>query len=157
MTQQAWEKVCIDYARPFLGTMLLIIVNAQQYWLDVQPTIVATLIYAIGKFQATFTTHGFPATLVTDNGRIFFQQSVGRFLDKVWYSLKENCSVPPARSNLLVEGAVQTLKHGIRKMAGDGCLETQVLSFLFKNRITSHSTTGFCQTSTTPRSITSRH
>lgn len=56
----------------------------------------------------------------------YFTAKCWKFLDKVWYSLKENCSVPPAPSNILVEGAVQTLKHGIRKMAGEGCFKTRV-------------------------------
>ena len=62
-----WERVHIDYAGPFLGTMFLIMVDAYSKWLEVHPNRVTTSRATIEKLRATFATHGIPTTLVSDN------------------------------------------------------------------------------------------
>ena len=136
-----WERVHIDYAGPFLGTMFLIMVDAYSKWLEVHPTRVTTSRVTIEKLRATFATHGIPTTLVSDNGSNFCSEEFEDFLTKNGIHHRKTAPYHPS-SNGLAERAVQTFKDGIKKMSEEGSLETRVSRFLFKYRITPHSTTG---------------
>ena len=89
-----WERVHIDYAGPFLGTMFLIMVDAYSKWLEVHPTRVTTLRATIEKLRATFATHGIPTTLVSDNGSNFCSEEFEDFLTKNGIHHRK-ISVPP--------------------------------------------------------------
>ncbi len=136
-----WERVHIDYAGPFLGTMFLILVEAYSKWLEVHPTRVTTSRATIEKLRATFATHGIPTTLVSDNGSNFVSEEFEEFLTKNGIHHRKTAPYHPS-SNGLAGRAVQTFKDGMKKMSEEGSLETRVSRFLFKYRITPHSTTG---------------
>ena len=135
-----WERVHIDYAGPFLGTMFPIMVDASSKWLEIHPTRVTTSRATIEKLQATFATHGIPTTLVSDNGSNFCREAFEDFLTKNDIHHRKTAPYHPS-SNGLAERAVQTIKDGMKKMSEEGSLETRVSRFLFKYRITPHSTT----------------
>ena len=118
----------------------------------------------IEKLRATFATHSIPTTLVSDNGSNFCSEEFEDFLTKNGIHNRKTAPYHPS-SNGLTESAVQTFKDGMKKMSEKGSLETRVSRFLFKYRITPHSTTrGLAsrnahgpQTPITPRFITRRH
>ena len=63
-----WSRIHIDYVRPFLGKMFLLIVDSYSKWLEVHVTTNATVATAINKLQTTFTAL---EVLVSDNGPAF--------------------------------------------------------------------------------------
>ena len=136
-----WERIHIDYVGPFLGKIFLIMVDAYSKWLNVHPTIVATSRATIEKLRSTFAIHGVPTTIVNDNGSNFCSEEFEEFLAKNGIHHRMTARYHPA-SNGLVERAVQTFKEGMKKMSNKESLETRVSRFLFKYRITPHSTTG---------------
>ena len=136
-----WEIIHIDYAGPFLGKMLLIMVDAYSKWLEVHPTNVATSRATTEKLRSTFAIHGLPKTIVSDNGSNFCSEEFEEFLAKNGIHHRRTAPYHPA-SNGLAERAVQTFKEGMKKMSNKESLETRVSRFLFKYRITPHSTTG---------------
>ena len=136
-----WERIHIDYTGPFLGKMFVVMVDAYSKWLEVHPMNVATSRATIGKLQSTFAVHSLPAIIASDNGSNFCSEEFEDFLAKNGIHHRRTASYHPA-SNRLTERAVQTLKKRIRRMSNKESLETRVSRFLFKYRITPHSTTG---------------
>ena len=123
-----------------MGAMFLILVDAHSKWLDIHIVNSATSLATIEKMRSTFATHGLPEVLVTDNGSVFTSAEFADFAKQ--NGIRHVFSAPyhPA-SNGLAERAVQTFKEGMRK-SRPGSLETRLARFLFKYRITPHSTTG---------------
>ena len=77
---------------------------------------------------------------MTDNGAVFTSDEFEDFLKTNGVTHTRTAPYHPA-SNGLAERAVQTFKQGIKRIQG-GSLETRLSRFLFKYRITPHTTTG---------------
>ena len=58
-------------AGPFLGHMFLMLVDAHSKWMDIYTMSSITAEATIGNLKASFSTHGLPDVLVTDNGPSF--------------------------------------------------------------------------------------
>ena len=63
-----WLRIHADYAGPFQGKMLLILVDAHSKWMDVHITSPATSAVTIEKMRSSFATLGLLEIMVTDNG-----------------------------------------------------------------------------------------
>ena len=90
--------------------------------------------------KASFASHGLPVTLVTDNGSAFTSQEFEEFLTKNGIRNIKTSLYHPA-SNGLIERAVQTMKLALKKGAGKD-LESCLMRFLFRYRMTLHASTG---------------
>ena len=96
----------------------------------------------IQKLEASFSCHGLPVTVVTDNGSAFTSQEFEYFLQSNDVKHATTSPYHPA-SNRLVEWAVQTMKLALKKTADKRkSVESRMLQFLFQYRITPHTTTG---------------
>ena len=120
--------------------MFLVLVDAHSKWMDVIPVHAATSSATIEKLRVVFATHGLPERIVTDNGAVFTSDEFEDFLKTNGVMHTRTAPYHPA-SNGLAERAVQTFKQGIKRIQG-GSLETRLSRFLFKYRITPHTTTG---------------
>ena len=100
----------------------------------------ATSAVTIQKLRNIFAVHGLPRRIVTDNGTVFTSSEFEEFMTR--NGIHHVCTAPyhPA-SNGLAERAVQTFKLAMKKMKGNEPLETKLARFLFKYRITPHTTT----------------
>lgn len=118
----------------------MVIVDAHSKWLDVKIMQSITSEKTIEKLRSVFATHGLPKQLVTDNGRSFTSDKFQEFVSM--NGIKHTFSAPyhPATDGQ-AERAVQSLKRGLREMS-HGTVEERLSKFLFKYRITPHSTTG---------------
>ena len=134
-----WSRIHADYAGPFQGKMFLLLVDAHSKWLEV--LMVSTATSAV-TMRAVFAVHGLPETLVTDNGSVFTSREFVEFTKNGIHHIHHVRSSPyhPA-SNGLAERAVQTFKAGMKK-SSTGSIETCLSRFLFRYRITPHTTTG---------------
>ncbi|KAL5457266.1 hypothetical protein EMCRGX_G034513 [Ephydatia muelleri] len=102
----------------------------------------ATSAVTIQKLEASFSCHGLPVTVVTDNGSAFTSQEFEYFLQSNDVKHATTSPYHPA-SNRLVEWAVQTMKLALKKTADKRkSVESRMLQFLFQYRITPHTTTG---------------
>ena len=94
----------------------------------------------ISRLHSIFATHGLPQQIVTDNGPTFTSEAFKEFTKL--NGIKHTFSAPyHPSSNGLAERAVQTFKQSLRQMQ-DGNLTDKIAKFLFKYRITPHTTTG---------------
>ncbi len=138
--KRPWSRIHIDYAGPFQGHMFLVIVDAYSKWLDVKVVKQATSTNTITALRSLFATHGIPELIISDNGTVFTSAEFQQFTKQ--NGIRHNTSAPyhPA-TNGLAERAVQTFKTFLKK-SSDGSLEDRLALFLFRYRITPHSTTG---------------
>lgn len=138
--EKPWERIHIDYAGPFLGHMFLILIDAHSKWMDVYPVSTTSSATTIDCLRKSFSNHGLPEMLVSDNAAYFVSTEFKDFMNK--NGIKHVTSAPfHASSNGLAERAVQTFKTMMKK-AGEGSVATKVARVLFSYRITPQSTTG---------------
>ena len=120
--------------------MYLVLVDAHSKWLDVQIMNSITSETTISRLRSIFATHGLPQQIVTDNGPTFTSEAFKEFTKL--NGIKHTFSAPyHPSSNGLAERAVQTFKQTLRQMQ-DGNITEKISKFLFKYRITPHTTTG---------------
>ena len=131
---RTWHRIHIDYAGPFEGRMLLIIVDAHSKFIDAHIVSSATT-----KLRQTFSFTGLPHTIVSDNGSCFTSDEFEQFCRA--NGIKHvRCSPYHPSSNGAAERAVQTVKFGLRKTKGN--LEDRLYTLLARYRVTPQGTTG---------------
>jgi len=134
-----WVRLHVDFAGPFLGKTLMVIVDAHSKWLEASIVSSPSAEQAIRVLRHVFSTHGLPEVLVSDNGSAFTSAQFQTFVKLNGFRHVKSAPYHPA-SNGLAERAVQTVKEALKKTTGD--LETRLARFLFQYRLTPHSTTG---------------
>ena len=138
--EKPWTRIHIDYAGPLEGKMLLLIADAHSKWIDAHVTSSATSSSTIELLRRMFATLGLPEILVSDNATAFMSSELQEFLKKNGIRHVRTPPYHPA-SNRQVEWVVQTFKEGMKRIK-EGSLNTRLCRFLFKYRMTPHSSTG---------------
>lgn len=135
-----WTRIHVDYAGPFMGKMFLLIIDAHSKWLEIHTVNTANSEITIEKLRSSFSYHGLPEMIVSDNGSVFASAEFKEFTKK--NGIRHVFSAPYHPStNGLVERAVQTFKRGMKKQS-EGSIETKLSRFLLQYRITPQTTTG---------------
>ena len=99
----------------------------------------ATSEITIEHLRRTFSTHGIPDTIVSDNASCFTSNEFIHFCKM--NGIKHITSAPYHPStNGMAERAVQIVKEGLKRLTC-GTLETRLSRFLFTYRITPQTTT----------------
>ena len=136
---RTWHRIHIDYAGPFEGCMLLIIIDAHSKFIDVHIVSSATTSMTLTKLRQTFSFTGLPHIIVSDNGSCFTSDEFEQFCRA--NGIKHvRCSPYHPSSNGAAERAVQTVKFGLRKTKGN--LEDRLYTLLARYRVTPQGTTG---------------
>ena len=138
--ERPWTRIHADYAGPVLGHMLLIVVDAHSKWLEVRAVKNATSSSTIEQFRSIFAGQGLPELLVTDNGTPFTSAESAEFYAANGIRHVTSAPYHPA-TNGLAERAVQTVKEYLKKPSSE-TLQSRLSRFLFRYRITPHTTTG---------------
>ena len=136
-----WQRIHIDYAGPFLGSMFLIIVDAHSKWAEVFPTSSTTYAATVRMLSETFARFGVPDGVLNDNGPQFTSDEFKTFV-KI-NGIRQTISTPYHPStNGLAERFVQSFKQAMKSAKHDkGTLHTKLARFLFAYRNAPHSTT----------------
>ena len=128
-----WARLHLDFAGPFQGKTILVVVDAHSKWITSSAVV-------INELQTLFSKFGLPETIVTDNGTGFTSQEFKSFLKD--HGVKHVTSSPyHTASNGLAERAVQTVMRGLKKVTL-GNMSSRIAQVLFTYRITPHNTTG---------------
>ena len=137
--KRPWSRLHLDYAGPISGKMFLVLIDAYSKWLDVKVVNSATSSATIEHLRSIFSVQGLPETIVTDNGTVFTSAEFENFTKLNGIRHIRTAPYHPA-SNGQAERAVKIFKEYLKKSSKDS-LETQISRFLFRYRITPHSTT----------------
>lgn len=78
--QAIWQRIHVDFAGPFLGSMFLIAVDAHSKWPEVYPMSTMTTKKTIEVLWHIFASHGLPMQVVTDNRPQFMAEEFAMFL-----------------------------------------------------------------------------
>ena len=80
------SRLHADFAGPFLGHMFLIVVDAHSKWMDIYTMSTITPEAMIRNLKASFSMHGLPDVLVTDNGPSFKSEGFRQFVSLMVFS-----------------------------------------------------------------------
>ena len=136
-----WESVHADFAE-LSGRQYLLMIDAFSKWPEVHELGThATTEQTINAMRRSFSYHGLPRRLVTDNGPQFRSHEFQMFVkaNGIWHQL-----TPPyyPSCNGQAERLVQELKKGLKSRPTGRCISHQVSSFLLRYRATPNTTTG---------------
>ena len=123
-----WSRLHVDFAGPFQGKTLFVLVDAHSKWLEASVVASTSSEQAIKALKRVFATHGLPEVLVSDNGTAFTSTEFQTFVKRNGFRHVKTAPYHPA-SNGLAEQAVQTVKEALKKSSGDMELHT----FFFSN------------------------
>ena len=134
-----WHRLHIDYAGPVQGKYFLVLVDAHSKWVEIFPTVGPSTAETIKHLRHCFCQFGFPVTVVSDNGPCFTSQEFKEFLECNGVRHVKSAVYKPS-TNGLAERMVQTFKNGLKTTKENWSVVLD--KFLFKYRLTPHSTTG---------------
>lgn len=110
-----WNRTHVDYAGPFMGKMFFVLVDAHSKWMDVYPVNSAMSAIIFECLRTSFSNHGLPELLVSDNGTCFISTEFKDFLSQ--NGIRHLTSAPyHASSSGLAERAVQTFKRMMKNV-----------------------------------------
>ena len=137
-----WQRIHIDFAGPFRGSMFLLVVDAHSKWPEVCEVPSTTAAKTIELLRQLFSAYSLPQQLVTDNSPQFTSEELAQFVKQNGIKHIRTSPYHPA-SNGAAERLVQTFKQAMKAAANNGLtLQHQLSSFLMSYRSTPHATTG---------------
>jgi len=108
-----WQRIHIDFAGPFRGSMFLVVVDAHSKWPEVRELRVTTAAKTIEVLRQLFSAYGLPEQLVTDNGPQFTSEEFALFAKQNVIKHIRTSPYLPA-SNGAAERFVQTFKQAMK-------------------------------------------
>ena len=137
-----WERIHVDFLGPFLGRMILVVVDAHSKWPEATVMTSTTAAKTISVLREMFARNSIPKQLVSDNGPQFCSEEFARFLRDNGVEHTRTTPYHPS-SNGAAERFVQTIKLSLRASLQTGMpLDQALVVFLLRYRVTPHSTTG---------------
>ncbi|XP_055351901.1 uncharacterized protein K02A2.6-like [Paramacrobiotus metropolitanus] len=140
--ENPWMRLHMDFAGPYHGTMLLLVVDAMSKWPEVAQMKHATSDGVLETLRNLFSRYGACTEIVTDNGTQFTSQEFANF--RAEHGIK-HLRTPPGhpQSNGQAERYVQTIKDGVAKLMADRKnLSDALRQFLWRYRGAPYATTG---------------
>ena len=130
---KAWHRVHIDYAGPFEGKMILVIVDAHSKYIDAHVMTSSTTAAAILRLRKTFATHApWCQTMELHSPAMNFRTSAGAMasntsavrhstqpamgsqkgLQEQWHQTHPQCTIPPSQQRARRKGCRSNgIKH----------------------------------------------
>ena len=129
-----WERIHIDHAGPFMGSMFLLVVDAHSKWIECFIVPSTSSNCTIRILESLFARYGIPHTLVSDNASGFTGQDFQQFL-KTYHITHKTCAPFHPASNGQAERYVATLKYTLRSLDSfPGSIEQRLNTFLYTYR-----------------------
>lgn len=136
---QPWHRIHVDYAGPVQNKYFLVIVDAFSKWVEIFPTNGPSTKETVKHLRHLFCQLGIPVTIVSDNGTCFTSQEFKDFVNNNGIRHVTSAVYKPS-TNGLAERMVQTFKSALHSSKEH--YSTLLDKFLFKYRITPHTSTG---------------
>ena len=136
-----WQRIHVDFAGPFMGETILVVVDARTKWVEAVTMKSTTSEKTITVLREMFSRYGLPEQLVSDNGPQFVSVEFETFCKSNGIKHLRSPPYHPA-SNGQAERFVQTLKLRLKTMSKERNFEHKLSSVLLQFRCTPHATTG---------------
>ncbi|CAI2321053.1 unnamed protein product [Caenorhabditis sp. 36 PRJEB53466] len=134
--ERVWQRVHIDYAGPENGQYYLVVVDAKSKWPEVAIVKSISSVSTVRTLKGIFSSHGYPETLVSDNGTQFVSREFANMCHEYGIEHIRSPAFHP-QSNGQAERFVDTLKRGLKKLKEEGNVNPEIMSqFLFHYRST---------------------
>ena len=131
-SSRPWVRLHMDFAGPFEGKMILIVIGSHSKWIEAFPTKSSTSATVIELSRTLVAQCGVPEAVVTDNGSCFVSEEFETFLLK--NGIKHITSAPYHPStNGLAERAVQIAKRGLKRE--EGSMMTRMAKVMMAYRV----------------------
>ena len=137
-----WEKVHIDLYGPMpTGESILGIIDASSRWPEIHIIKSTTSATITNKLNITFSTHGFPYEIVTDNAPNLTSVEITDFCKH--YGIHHHKATPYwPKGNSEIERFYRTLGKAIKSINAEGNgWRKEIFYFMFQYRRTPHCTT----------------
>ena len=108
-----FQRVHVDFAGPFQGSMFLLLLDAHSKWPEIYQMKSTTVQKTITILKHIFATHGIPEQLVTDNGSQFTSREFMKFMTNNGIKHIKTSPYHPS-SNGAVERLVQSFKKAMK-------------------------------------------
>lgn len=125
--ERVWQRVHIDYAGPDHGQYYLVAVDAKSKWAEVVIVKSISGPATVRTLKDIFSQHGYPETLVSDNGTQFTSKEFAQMCRDAGIEHVRSPAFHP-QSNGQAERFVDTLKRGLKKLKGEGNVSNEILS-----------------------------
>ena len=142
MPSSPWQKLHIDMYGPMpSGESILGIIDSCSRWAELHILRSTTSASIAAKLHKTFTQHGFPEKIVTDNAPNLRSVDINDYCKHYAIEHSKACPYWP-QGNVEIERFYRTLGKAIRTSCAEGQdWRTAIEYFLFQYRTTPHSTT----------------
>ena len=81
-SNKPWSRLHIDFVGPFMGQMLLVIIDAHSKWFEVYITNSSTSAVTVEKLRDAFSQFTLSDMIISDNGSCFTSERFKQFLLK---------------------------------------------------------------------------
>ncbi|UYV80717.1 K02A2.6-like [Cordylochernes scorpioides] len=132
-----WERIHLDYAKPFQGYYYLVLIDAKSRWAEIKAiSEPPTSLNTIKLLNDIFSTHGYPFVMVSDNASIFTGDTFSNYCLENGIRQKFIATGHPA-TNGLAERNVQTLKNKLKSMINENVpIHQKIQNILLRYRAT---------------------
>ena len=138
--QNAWFRLHIDHAGPFLNKYFFIVVDSYSKWPEIFIVNSINSQTTINCLRSVFARFGIAPMLVSDNGPAFVSEEFRKFTEMNGIRHVRVAPYHPA-SNGLAENMVKNMKRSLAH-SREGGIQKNLDNFLMRYRVTPHSTTG---------------
>ena len=142
--EKPWNKVHVDYCGPFPdGTYYILgIIDSSSRWPELIITKDTSSTNTIKLLKRCFSNHGYPATIVTDNGPNLVSADVKEFCNL--YKIHHKKATPYwPQANSEIESFYRVVSKYVKTLTAEGRKwKEEIGDFLLTYRNTPHSTTG---------------
>ncbi|XP_055903103.1 uncharacterized protein K02A2.6-like [Eupeodes corollae] len=135
LATEPWQRIHIDYAGPIQNVYYLVVIDAHSKWPEIIETSSSTSTATINILREIFSRHGYPKTLVSDNGTQFCSHQFKNFCESAGILHMKTAPFHP-QSNGQAERFVDTLKRSLQKLKGEVTMQEALQQFLFMYRTT---------------------
>lgn len=136
-----WERVHLDFAGPFLGSMFLVVVDAHSKWVEVFRMKTITSLDTFNILHELFAHYGLPRLIISDNGPQLTSWEFQDFIQQNGVHYVYSPVYHP-QSNGQAERVVQKVKAGLHKLSDVGEIDLWLAHLLGTLHSTPHSHTG---------------
>ena len=105
-----WQRIHVDFAGPFQGSMFLVVVDTHSKWVEVVPMTVTTKGKTLYQLSVLFAAYGFPEQLVSDNGPQFTSLEFEQYMNRIGIKHVQSAPGHPS-TNGEAERFIQTIKR----------------------------------------------